>query len=119
MPSLKYTDEQIAHEAVRLGLASTEAMSPAVRSKVVASLVAQARGAVAAARGAQIAKVITVRPGRGPLVDGRPFPWAVTDDAVSVEVRADGSGFVRLTLPADLVRIDSDTTSPDESEPRA
>lgn len=118
--ALNFTSEQLHDEAERLGLAGPDdPLAPSVRSKAAASLAAQLRGATAAARGPQIAKVITVRPGRGPLVDGKPFPWVITDDPVGVEVRADGSGFVRLTIPAELVRIDSDTTSPDESEPRA
>lgn len=120
MPSLKYSDEQIRAEAVRLGLVGEgEPISPAVRSRAASALMAQRQLALPATRGPRLAKVFTVRPGRGPLVDGKPFPWLVTDDPMAVEVRPDGSGFVRLTIPAELVRIDSDTDSPEESEPRA
>jgi hypothetical protein len=121
--ALHFTPEQIYAEAVRIGLVrDAEPLPDKLRARAAASLAAAqhaARVAAAAVTGPQVARIVTVRPGRGPLVDGKPFPWAVTDDTVQVEVRADGSGFVRLTLPALQVRVDADTDSPDESEPRA
>lgn len=113
--ALTFTNEQVYAEGARLGLvADGEPLSDRLRSQAAASLARQGRDGTSGPGGPQIAKSVTVRPGRGPLVDGRPFPWAVTDDPVHVEVRADGTGFVRLTIPADLVRIDADTETPQQ-----
>lgn len=117
--AISFADHEIYSEAVRLGLVvDGEPLTPPARNQAVSQLFSKSRGG-APSKGPRIARVITVRPGRGPLVDGKPFPWVITDDSIAVEVRADGSGFVRLTIPAELVRIDSDTDSPEESEPRA
>ncbi|MGW1998557.1 hypothetical protein [Embleya sp. NPDC001921] len=122
MASLSFTDEELHERAVHLGLMPEAelrtwgggmVLPAAVRAKAAASLAADQR-AQQHTSGPRIAKVVTVRPGRGPLVDGKPFPWVITDDAVSVEVRADGSGFVRLTIPAELVRIDAETETPQQ-----
>jgi hypothetical protein len=122
MASLSFTDEELHERAVRLGLIPEEelrtfggalVLPASVRAKAAASLAADRRAAQPKG-GPRIAKVVTVRPGRGPLVDGQPFPWVITDDAISVEVRADGSGFVRLTIPAELVRIDAETETPQQ-----
>ncbi|MGW1998572.1 hypothetical protein [Embleya sp. NPDC001921] len=113
MASLSFTETQLRERATRLGLLvdASGPLAAASRAKAAASLAADQRAARPNA-GPRIAKVVTIRPGRGPLVDGKPFPWVITDDAVSVEVRADGSGFVRLTIPAELVRIDAETETP-------
>lgn len=112
MPALNYSDEQLQAAAERLGLVDAGTPLPRhLRSRAVAALAAeQARPATAAA--VPVAREIVVQPGGGIRVDGKPFPWVVQADRVEVALEPDGSGMVRLTIPAHNVQI----TKPVESD---
>lgn len=103
---LSFSDEQVHAEAVRLGLIEAGADLPRhLRSKAAASLANQASPSQAPAPAAAVARSITVRPGSGVDVDGRPFPWIVQAEHIEVTLAPDGSGLVRLTIPTKSVTI--------------
>lgn len=100
---LSYTDEQIRAKAAELGLVQPgEALPRHLRSRVVAALAATDLPRPAEA--APMARSITITPDRIEI-DGRPIPWLVQADRIEVAVEPDGSGMVRLTIPAGRVQI--------------
>jgi len=102
---LQFTDEQVHAQAVHLGLiGEDDALPRHLRSKVVASLAAQQQRP-ASAEQVPLARQITVQPGGDILIDGKPFPWIVQADQMSVALEPDGSGSVRLTIPAENIQI--------------
>jgi hypothetical protein len=116
---ISFTPEQIHAEAQRLGLIGNgehDCVRQDQRNAVVASLVARARRKPAEPPGGasvpQLAQRIDIHPGGGPIdIDGRPLPWQVAADQLTVTLNPDGSGTVRLTIPAAAIRIHP---SPDE-----
>jgi hypothetical protein len=102
---LSLSEQDIHAKAVELGLIGpSDAVPPAVRSRVAAVLLREQAPRPAAAD-VPVAKAIVVRPGGGIEIDGRPFPWVVQADAIEVTVDPTGKGLVRLTIPADSVQI--------------
>lgn len=103
---LKFTDADIRRKAADLGLIGEGHTVPAhLRNRVVAALLAEQAPRKAAAADVPVAQSITVQPGTGVEVDGRPFPWVVQADHIEVTIAPDGSGLVRLTIPAKSVEI--------------
>ena len=114
--SLSYSDEQVHAQAVRLGLIDEDQDLPrSQRSKVVASLAAERQRPDAGAE-VPFARQITVQPGGDITIDDKPFPWIVQADQMAVALEPDGSGSVRLTIPAENVQI---LKPKNESENRA
>lgn len=112
---LQFTDAEIQAEAVRLGVIKAgEALPRNQRSRVVASLAAEKQRPAAGAK-VPLARQITVQPGGDILIDGKPFPWVVLADRMEVALEHDGTGTVRLTVPAESIQI----LPKNESESRA
>lgn len=114
--TLSYTDAEVHAQAVRLGLIKEGGSLPRrQRSKVVASLIAERQRPD---KGVEVpfARRIVVQPGGDIVIDGKPFPWLVKADQMSVALEPDGSGSVRLTIPAENVQI---IEPKNESENRA
>ena len=102
---LTVTDADIARKAAELGVVFPgDPVPPAARSRVVAALL-QERTPRAAAADVPVAQSITVQPGAGVEIDGRPFPWVVQADAIEVTLDPSGAGLVRLTIPTQSVQI--------------
>ncbi|MFV8127544.1 hypothetical protein [Streptomyces syringium] len=112
MPA-QFPDDQIATKAAQLGLIDEGGDLPRhLRSKVIAALM-QERPRPAAA--SPVAGQIVIQPGGTVTVDGRPFPWLVQADLIEVTLQPDGSGMVRLTLPARNIQIHKPLPSESES----
>jgi hypothetical protein len=102
---LSFTDQEIADQAVQLGLIEPgEPVPPHLRSRVAAAL-AHNRPAAPQADAARVAASIIVRPGSGIEIDGRPFPWVVQAASIEVALDPSGKGTVRLTVPTQSVQI--------------
>lgn len=109
---IQFTDDQIRAKAAELGLIGEgEDMPRHLRGRVVAAMVAESPQVKASAP-VPVARQIVVQPGGGIDVDGCPFPWVVQADQIEVSLQPDGSGMVRLTIPAHNVQI----THPAESD---
>lgn len=103
--SLSYSDEQIQAKAEQLGLVEPGQDLPRhLRSRVVAALAAERQRPAKAAE-VPIAQSIVIQPGSAIEVDGKPFPWVVQADQMSVTLSPDGAGMVRLSIPALNVQI--------------
>lgn len=103
--SLSYSDEQIQAKAEQLGLVEPGRDLPRhLRSRVVAALAAE-RQRPAKATEVPIAQSIVIQPGGAIEVDGKPFPWVIQADQMSVTLSPDGAGMVRLSIPALNVQI--------------
>lgn len=114
---LSFTDAEIHAQAVRLHLVEPGQELPRnLRSRVVASLAAE-RQRPADSADVPIAQSIVIQPGGDVLVDGKPFPWVIQAERMSVTLNPDGAGLVSLTLPALNVQILKPATP--ESENRA
>ncbi|WP_045562979.1 hypothetical protein [Streptomyces sp. FxanaA7] len=103
---VQFTDDQIATKATDLGLIQAgEELPRNLRSKVLASLIQESAPRFQESEAPPVADSIRVQP-RGCIdVDGRPFPWLVQADRIEVVLEPDGSGMVRLTLPARSIEI--------------
>ncbi|MFJ5089967.1 hypothetical protein [Streptomyces sp. NPDC088674] len=103
--SYSFTDAEIQAAAVRLGVIKAGEDVPArLRSRVVASLVADRRRPTSAAE-VPVAQQIIVEPGGQISVDGKPFPWVVQAGQIGVTLQPDGAGMVTLTMPALNIQI--------------
>lgn len=103
---VQFTDEQIAAKAVQLGLVEGgEELPRRLRSRVLAALVQESAPRFRDGDVPPVADSIRVQPRGGIEVDGRPFPWLVQADRIDVVLEPDGSGMVRLTLPARSIEI--------------
>ncbi|MCP9205499.1 hypothetical protein [Streptomyces cucumeris] len=109
---LSITEQDIQRKAAELGLVQEGEPVPArIRSKVAAALLQEQ--APAPTEAPPVAESIVIQPGGAIEIDGRPFPWTVQAEQMSVTLGPDGSGMVRLTIPARNVQI---TKPADESE---
>ncbi|MFF5703393.1 hypothetical protein ACFY7H_12930 [Streptomyces sp. NPDC012794] len=104
---ISYTDQEIHDRAAFLGYISPSQELPRnLRSRIVANLMARdAPEASIEPSQPQMAREIVIQPGGVVLVDGEPFPWLLTRQAMEVYLDPDGISTVRLTLMADAVRI--------------
>lgn len=101
---LSITDQDIQRKAIELGLVEEgESVPPQVRSRVAAALLQEQ--APRPTEAPPLAESIVIQPGGDIEIDGRPFPWTVQAEQMSVTLGPDGSGLVRLTLPARNVQI--------------
>lgn len=114
---ISYTDQQIRDQAEHLGLVQPGDDLPRhLRSKVVASLVADRTAAEAAESSpAVLAGQITIQPGGDIRIDGVSFPWLIARDRMEVVLNPDGVSTVRLTILADTVRVIDPPTTKDEN----
>jgi hypothetical protein len=104
---VQYSDAQIAEKAAALGLIQPGQDLPRhLRSRVLAVLIREAAPRIAKGDALPpIAESIRVQPRGAIEVDGRPFPWLVQADRIEAVLEPDGSGMVRLTLPARSIEI--------------
>lgn len=110
---VQFPESQIRAKAVELGLIGEGDQLPrSLRSRVVAALIQEAAPRFRD-EAAPVAGTIRVQPGGSVDIDGKPFPWMVQADRIEVALEPDGSGLVRLTLPARNIQI---TPPADESE---
>jgi hypothetical protein len=110
---VQYSEAQIRAKAVELGvIGDGEELPRSMRSRVVAALIQEAAPRFRD-EAAPVAGTVRVQPGGSVDIDGRPFPWMVQADRIEVALEPDGSGLVRLTLPARNIQI---TQPADESE---
>lgn len=111
---VQFTDEQITAKAVQLGVIEAgERLPRNLRSRIVAALVQESAPRFEVGEAPPVAESIRVQPRGSIEVDGRPFPWLVQADRIEVSLEPDGSGMVRLTIPARRIQI---TEPADESE---
>lgn len=102
---LSFTDAEIQAKAEQLGLVDAGTDLPRnQRSRVVAALTAERRRPATQAE-VPIAQTIVIEPGGDVTVDGKPFPWVLQAEQMTVTLSPDGAGMVRLTLPALNVQI--------------
>lgn len=102
---IQVSNQEIQSKALQLGLIGAGEPLPAhLRSRVVAALV-QEQATDRPREQAPVAERIVVQPGTGVTVNGQPFPWMVQADRIEITIQPDGSGLVRLTLPAHNVQI--------------
>lgn len=102
----QFTDEQIVAKAAQLGLVKGgEELPRRLRSRVLAALIHESAPRLPEGEAPPVASSIRVQPHGGIEVDGRPFPWLVQADRIEVVLEPDGSGMVRLTLPARSIEI--------------
>jgi hypothetical protein len=110
---VQFTEPEIRAKAVELGLIKDGGELPrSLRSRVVATLIQEAAPRFRT-EAAPVAETMRVQPGGSVDIDGKPFPWMVQADRIEVALEPDGSGLVRLTLPARNIQI---TQPADESE---
>jgi hypothetical protein len=103
---VQFTDEQIAEKAVQLGVIEQgESLPRNLRSRILAALIQEQAPRFSDPEAPPIADSIRVQPRGSIEVDGRPFPWLVQADRIEVVLEPDGSGMVRLTLPARSIEI--------------
>lgn len=103
---VQFTDEQITAKAVQLGvIESGERLPRNLRSRVVATLIQEQAPRFSDSAAPPLAGSIRVQPRGSIEVDGLPFPWLVQADRIEVVLEPDGSGMVRLTLPARSIEI--------------
>lgn len=113
---VNYPEDQIAAKAAELGLIHAGGELPRhLRSKALAALIQESASRFRDGEAPPVADSIRVQP-RGCIeVDGRPFPWLVQADRIEVVLEPDGSGMVRLTLPArsiEIVKPDTESEQP-------
>ncbi|WP_432137655.1 hypothetical protein [Streptomyces sp. bgisy154] len=110
---VQFPEAQIRAKAVEIGLIGEgEDLPRSLRSRVVAALIQEAAPRFREGS-APVADTVRVQPGGSIDIDGKPFPWMVQADRIEVALEPDGSGLVRLTLPARNIQI---TQPADESE---
>lgn len=103
---VQFTDEQITAKAVQLGVIDPgESLPRNLRSRVMAALIQEQAPRFSDPEAPPIADSIRVQPRGSIEVDGQPFPWLVQADRIEVVLEPDGSGMVRLTLPARSIEI--------------
>jgi hypothetical protein len=104
---VKFTDEDIRRQAVRLGLIDEGAPVPNhLRSRVVATLIQDARDdELREQPEPRLAREIVIQSGGTILIDGEPFPWLVAREAIDIHVDPDDISTVRMTLMAEQVQI--------------
>lgn len=101
---LTITDQDIQRKALQLGLIQDEEpVPPHVRSKVAAALLQEQ--APQPTEAPPLAESIVIQPGGSIEIDGKPFPWTIQAEQMSVTLGPDGAGMVRLTIPARNVQI--------------
>lgn len=101
---LTITDQDIQQKAIQLGLIQEgEAVPPQVRSKVAAALLQEQ--APRPTDAPPVAESIVIQPGGAIEIDGKPFPWTIQAEQMSVTLGPDGAGMVRLTIPARNIQI--------------
>lgn len=101
---LTITDQDIQRKAAELGLVQEgEPMPPQVRSKVAAALLQEQ--APRPTEAPPLAESIVIQPGGAIEIDGKPFPWTIQAEQMSVTLDPFGAGTVRLTIPARNIQI--------------
>lgn len=110
---VQFTEPEIRAKAIELGLIKDGGELPrSMRSRIIAALIQEAAPRFRT-DAAPVAETVRVQPGGSVDIDGKPFPWMVQADRIEVALEPDGSGLVRLTLPARNIQI---TQPADESE---
>lgn len=103
---VQFTDDQITAKAVQLGVIDSGAPLPrSLRSRIVAALIQEQAPRFSEPEAPPLADSIRVQPRGSIEVNGLPFPWLVQADRIEVVLEPDGSGMVRLTLPARSIEI--------------
>ncbi|KOU41254.1 hypothetical protein ADK55_29115 [Streptomyces sp. WM4235] len=103
---IKYTDQEIHEQAVRLHLiGDSDELPRNLRSRVLATLVEVDRQQKVSGAEPELAQEIVIQPGGLILVDGNPFPWLVAAQPMDIGLNPDGVSTVRLTLMAANVQV--------------
>ncbi|MDX2528058.1 hypothetical protein [Streptomyces europaeiscabiei] len=103
---VQFPEPEIRAKAIELGLIKDgDELPRSMRSRLIAALIQEQAPRFSESEAPPLADSIRVQPRGAIEVDGQPFPWLVQADRIEVVLEPDGSGMVRLTLPARSIEI--------------